>query len=88
MARKRVGIENTLGNVRDYLDEKGFETVQIDPHSKSGIELKNCDAYVISGMDENLMGISSIEATAPVIDATGMSPEEVFQRITRTFENF
>ena len=81
MARKRVGIENALGNVREYLDEKGYEVVQIDPHSKSGIELKNCDSYVISGMDQNLMGITEIEAEAPVINAKGMSPEQVLRQI-------
>ncbi len=87
MARKRIGIENTLGNVRDLFSEQGYEVVQIDPHSKSGIELKNCDAYVIAGMDQNLMGITDMEAEAPVINAKGMSPEQVLNQIEQTFRN-
>ena len=81
MARKRVAIENTLGNVKQLLDEKGYEIVQLDPHTQTGIELKNCDAVVISGMDDNLLGMTSVKTGSPVIDAKGMSPQEVFEQL-------
>ncbi|PKM82941.1 MAG: hypothetical protein CVU89_02055 [Firmicutes bacterium HGW-Firmicutes-14] len=87
MARKRVAIENTMGNMRDYLSEKGYEVVQLDPHTQTGIELKNCDAVVIAGTDENLMGINSIKTESPVIDARGMSPQQVLNRLEETFKN-
>ncbi len=87
MARKRVGVENTLGGIREKLSEEGYEVVQLDPHSKSGIELKNCDAYVISGMDQNLMGITDPESEAPVINARGMSVDQVMEQIEQTLKN-
>lgn len=85
MARKRVAIEASLGNMRDYFAEKGFEVVQLDPHTQTGIELKNCDAVLISGMDENLLGMTTIKTKSPVIDVKGMSPPEVLNRLEQTF---
>ena len=84
MAQKRVAIENTLGSVKQLLDEKGYEVVQLDPHTQTGIELKNCDAVVISGMDDNMMGMTTIKTGSPVISAKGMSPQEVLNQLENT----
>lgn len=87
MARKRIAVESTIGNLRDYLTEKGYEIVQLDPHTQTGIELKNCDAIVINGQDENMMGMTTIKTEAPVIDVRGMTPEQVLNRIEQSFVN-
>lgn len=87
MARKRIAIENTLDSVREYLTERGYEVVQLDPHTQTGIELKNCDAIVISGMDDNLMGITAVKTEAPVIDVKGMNKQEILSRLESTFKN-
>lgn len=87
MAKKRVAVENTMGNIRQYLSEKGYEVVQLDPHTQTGIELKNCDAVVISGMDDNLMGMTTIQTESPVINAKGMSARQVIEELERTFNN-
>lgn len=79
MTRKRVAVEGPLGNVGMFLEEKGYEVVNLDPHTQTGIELKNCDAIVISGMDNDLMGYSTIKTESPVIEARGMTPEEVYR---------
>jgi len=84
MAKKRVAIENTLGSVKQLLDQKGYEVVQLDPHTQTGIELKNCDAVVISGMDDNMMGMTTIKTGSPVISAKGMSPQEVLNQLENT----
>ena len=39
------------------------------------------DAVVLSGMNQNIMGIQDITTKAPVIDASGLSPEEVWNQI-------
>lgn len=87
MARKRIAVESTIGNLRDYLTEKGYEIVQLDPHTQTGIELKNCDAIVITGQDENMAGMNTIKTEAPVIDVRGMTPEQVLNRIEQSFEH-
>lgn len=81
MARKRVAIEGPLGNIGTFLEEKGYEVVNLDPHTQTGIELKNCDAIVISGMDRNLMGYTTIKTEAPVIEANGLTQEQVYQQV-------
>lgn len=81
MARKRVAIEGPLGNIGMFLEEKGYEVVSLDPHTQTGIELRNCDAIIISGMDRNLMGDTTIKTASPVIEASGMTPEEVYQQV-------
>ena len=85
MTRKRIAIENTLGNLREFLTDKGYEIVQLDPHTQTGIELRNCDAIVISGTDDNLMGMTTIKTDSPVIDGKGMTPEQVLGRLEETF---
>ncbi|MBU7006475.1 YkuS family protein [Phosphitispora fastidiosa] len=86
MAKKRVAIENTLGSVKQLLDQNGYEVVQLDPHTQTGIELKNCDAVVISGMDDNMMGMTTIKTGSPVISAKGMSPQEVLNQLENTMK--
>lgn len=88
MASKRVAIENTLGNVREFLSENGYEVVQLDPHTQTGIELKNCDAIIIAGTDDNMMGMTTIKTEAPVINVKGMDEQEILNRLESTFKNF
>jgi len=88
VARKRIAVENTLNSVKDYLSDEGYEVVQLDPHTQTGIELKNSDAIVISGMDDNLMGMTTIKTEAPVINAKGLSPQDVLNQLKQTFKNF
>lgn len=81
MTKKRVAIEGPLGNVGVFLSEKGYEVVNLDPHTQTGIELKNCDAIIISGMDRNMMGDTTVKTESPVIEASGLSPEQVYQEV-------
>ena len=80
-SKKRVAVEGPLSNVGMFLEGKGYEVVSLDPHTQTGIELKNCDAVVISGMDRNLMGYSNIKTASPVIEANGLTPEQVYRQI-------
>ncbi len=80
---KRVAIEDALGNVSKYLSEQGYEIVSLDPHTQTGAELQNCDAIVVSGGDSDLMGINNVLTKSPVIEARGMSPEQVHDELQR-----
>lgn len=79
--KKRVAVEQGLGNVSQLLAEKGYEVVQLDPVSPSGVEMRNVEAVVITGSDENIFGASAPETDVPVIDATGLTAEEVWQQL-------
>ena len=67
-----VAVEENLTNVRQELDTSGYEIV--DMHNEN---LQNVDAVIISGEDNNMMNMSDIATTAPVISARGLSAREV-----------
>ncbi len=46
---------------------------------------KKCDACVITGQDKNVMGISDPVMAGPIIDANGLSADEVIQRVDKFF---
>ena len=67
---KTIAVEDTLGNVKDYLEKSGYKVVKF-----TGQE--DADAYVISGMDDDIMGMQDVMTEVPVIDADGKTPEEI-----------
>lgn len=73
---KRIAVEQGLTPVRNHLQQNGYEVVDLNSAQAS-----QCDCCVISGSDENLMGMQDIAIDAPIINAHGMSPEEVQQQI-------
>ena len=78
---KIIGVEQSLSNVEDALKAKGYEVIQLRNES----DAKKCDACVITGQDKDVMGISDTINAGPVIDANGLSAEEITQRVDRYF---
>ncbi len=76
---KRVAVEKSLGNVRNYLQEKGLAVTDLDAAKNN---LDEFDAVVISGQDDNFMGIHDTSTRASVINARGMDVEDVYKQIT------
>lgn len=74
MMNKVIAVEDGLSPVKQFLQEKGYQVVSF----QSG---KTADAAVISGGDENMLGIQNIVQNGPVIDARGMRPEDVWRAI-------
>lgn len=76
-----IGVEQSLSNVEAALQAKGYEVVQL----RSEEDAKKCDACVITGIDEDVMGISNVVTEGSVIDARGLSADEVIQRVDKMF---
>jgi hypothetical protein len=76
---KRIAVEEGLSQVRDMLQNNGYEVVRLDPS-----QMREAAAIVISGGDKNMMGIETIQTGAPVINAEGLSAEEVFSQVNRS----
>ncbi|RKJ36358.1 YkuS family protein [Butyricicoccus sp. 1XD8-22] len=76
-----IGVEQSLSNVEAALQAKGYEVVQL----RSEEDAKKCDACVITGSDEDVMGISNVVTEGSVIDARGLSADEVIQRVDKMF---
>ena len=69
-------VEDGLSQIEAALRQEGYEVV--DPEDGS-----NVDAMVITGMDENLMGITDTLTTGVVIDASGLDANEVLNELER-----
>ncbi|MGZ4031039.1 MAG: YkuS family protein [Tumebacillaceae bacterium] len=77
MTNKKVAVEANLSNIRNYLSQQGYDCVQLNEQSAGAA----CDAIVISGADQNLMGIQDATTKVPVINAHGLTPQEVAERL-------
>jgi hypothetical protein len=75
--RKKVAVESGLSNVSEYLTKQGFDVLEFQHNNEIKRGMSDLDAVVITGMDENLLGIQDIETSAPVIEASGLTPAEI-----------
>ena len=78
---RTIGVEQSVSNVENALKAKGYEVIQL----RNEQDAKKCDACVITGQDRDVMGISDPVIDGPVIDAHGLSADEVVQRIEKIF---
>lgn len=72
--QKKVAVESNLTDIARELENKGYTVVS----PKSGDDII---AAVVMGMDSNLMNIQNTSTKAPVINASGLSTQEVISRI-------
>jgi len=73
----RIGVEQSLTNISEALREKGHEIVDLKQES----DAQNCDCCVISGIDSNVMGMQDTQMQGSVIEANGLSADEVCQQV-------
>lgn len=77
----KIGVEHQLQNVQQALREKGYDVVNLSKEA----DVNGCDCCVISGLDSNVMGIQNTVISGPVIEASGLSAEEVCQKVEQNF---
>ncbi|MBN6885199.1 uncharacterized protein UPF0180 [Cytobacillus horneckiae] len=75
---KRIAVEKSLSNVSDALREKGYDVVELN--SEAG-QNENYSAVVVTGLDSNVMGMQDAQTSSPVIEASGLSADEVCKEI-------
>ncbi|GGH74133.1 hypothetical protein JOD43_000213 [Pullulanibacillus pueri] len=73
----KIAVEETLTDVQQALEEKGYQVVPF----RQEADAKDCDCCVISGVDENVMGVQDIVTEAPVIDCRGMDANQVCEEV-------
>ncbi|QGT99381.1 hypothetical protein SYNTR_0788 [Candidatus Syntrophocurvum alkaliphilum] len=77
MDSKLVAVEGNLSHVKDYLNTNGYQVIPVEDAFE-----KQILAVVISGADENLMGMQELAVKVPVINALGKTPEQILTDIT------
>lgn len=73
----RIGVEETLTQVKEALMEMGHEVVDL----RTEEDAKNCDYCIISGQDKDVMGMQDALTDGRVINAQGYSAEEITQMV-------
>jgi hypothetical protein len=73
----KIGVEQSLTQVQDALRNKGYDIVEL----KQNDDANGCDCCVISGQDENVMGIQNTVTQGSVIDARGKSADDVCKEV-------
>ncbi|MFA5523538.1 MAG: YkuS family protein [Tissierellales bacterium] len=81
---KKVGIEIGLRNIAEYLSSEGCSVHEISgPMIDNLSRLGNLDVIVTSGMDTDMLGHSTTKTKTPVLNVSGLTPEEVKSLIDR-----
>ncbi|WP_078381073.1 YkuS family protein [Sutcliffiella halmapala] len=73
----KIGVEQSLTAVQEALQQKGYDVVQLNNED----DAKGCDCCVVTGIDNNVMGISNSVTAGSVIAAHGLSADEVCQQV-------
>ncbi|MFO8060908.1 MAG: YkuS family protein [Bacillota bacterium] len=84
MHEGRIAVEQGLKAVSQRLSHSGFEITAI-PAIGANIPA-DVDAVVITGGDADMMGGHDVRFSVPVIDATGMDPDEVVHAVRQRLE--
>lgn len=78
---RKIGIEPTLTQVRDFLTTKGYTVENLNMGDRSVRNPDQYDAYIVTGMNKDFLGMQDTSTRSPVIDATGMTAEQVYQQL-------
>jgi hypothetical protein len=73
----KIGVEESLTNIQEALREKGFDVVEIKQES----DTKNLDFCVVTGLETNVMGISDTSINGSIIEANGLTADEVCRQL-------
>lgn len=76
MNRAIVAIEGQLSPFTNLLKEKGYDVIPLDEKAM-GV----ASAIVVQGTDHNFLGMEDPRTLAPVINADGMTPDEVLAAV-------
>jgi hypothetical protein len=77
----KIAVEQGLRPFHQALETAGFLVVEV--RQAGELDRLGAHAVVVSGMDDNFMGIEDARE-APVITAAGRTPEEVVDEVRRT----
>lgn len=81
--KHRIAIEPNLTPIKDYLTDKGYqvESINLNKETAKAAEMNKYDAYVVTGLNSNFMGIENTNTKAVVIKVEGMTPEQVYHEL-------
>ena len=74
-----IALEEGIQNLKPHLEQEGYQVINLDQNAKA------VDAYIISGMDENLTGDMTRIGDGFLINTRGRQPEEILSDLEKHF---
>lgn len=75
---KKIGVQKGLSTIADYLSTQGYSVEILGEDLRSSIEKSgNLDVIVSADYNKNMMGFSDTSTKIPIIDASGLTQEEI-----------
>lgn len=75
----KIAVEPSLTDVKQLLQQQGHEVVSMD-------NMADCSCAVITGQDNNIMGMANTSTKASVINAQGKSAQQIVDQITQAIQ--
>jgi hypothetical protein len=82
----KIAVEQSLNHIKKILEQNQFEVVDLNVTQQTYVSDISC--CVISGQDKDVMGIADKQADLPVINAHGLTENEVLQQVTERVQMF
>lgn len=82
----KIAVEHNLTPVKEYLTEKGYKVDSIDFSQEYGKNIDQYGALVITGMNRNFLGVQDVVSKIPVINADGLTAEQVYDQVVTTLQ--
>ena len=79
--KHKVAVENSLTPISEYLSKKGYSVDSVDFSKEYTRGMDLYDAVVVTGLNENFLGVEDTNTKAVVIDAKGLTAEQVYNRL-------
>lgn len=74
---QRIAVEPGLTPVKELLSTKGYQVDSINVGADASTAAGNYDAYIVTGMNSNFLGMGNTTSKAVVINASGLTPEQI-----------
>lgn len=76
----KIAIDHNLTNIRRYLEDKGYQTTNLTA------EIDDVALIVVTGMESNILGDEVTSTDVPIIEAAGLTADEVFDEVQRRLQ--
>ena len=78
---KIVAVDEALEGLKEVLVSRGYQVIGMEE-----VDTDRAHALVISGLDQNIMGMQDIKTKVPVISAEGKTWDEIVKNIDDYFQ--
>jgi galactitol-specific phosphotransferase system IIB component len=79
---KKIGLEKGLSTIANYLNSEGYSVEILSEDIQNNIEkCNNLDVIVTADYNTNMMGFSDTSTKVPIINASGLTQEEIKDKI-------